>query len=82
MVKTYEAQILKDGHLSVAEDVLSEMNLQSGERVEITIRRFHADELDALSDNPLAEIIGMCGNIGKTDSSVNHDYYLYVEDKP
>ena len=82
MVRTCEAQVLDGGHLSVAEDVLNEMNLQRGERVEVTIRRFSEDELDDLSDNPLAEMIGMCGNIGKTDSSVNHDYYLYVEDNP
>ena len=82
MVRTYEAQVLDDGHLSVSDDVRHEMNLQSGERVEITIRRFPADVLDGLSDNPLAKMIGMCGNIGKTDLSVNHDYYLYQEDKP
>jgi len=82
MVRTYEAQVLDDGHLSVADDVRHEMNLQHGERVEVTIRRFSVDKLDVLSDNPLAEIIGMCGNIGKTDSSVNHDYYLYKVDEP
>jgi len=79
MVKTCEALVMDKGHLSVAEDVWHEMDLQSGERVEVTIRRFSED---ALKDNPLAEIIGMCGNIGKTDSSVNHDYYLYKDDNP
>ena len=79
MVRTYEALVMDDGHLSVADNVRHEMNLQRGERLEVTIRRFPED---ALTDNPLAEIIGMCGNIGKNDSSVNHDYYLYKEDNP
>ena len=72
MVRTYEALVMDNGHLSVADDVWHEMDLQRGERVEITIRRFPAD---AMQDNPLAKMVGMCGNIGKTDLSVNHDYY-------
>ena len=79
MARTYEALVMDDGHLSVADDVRNEMDLRHGERVEVTIRRFPED---GLTDNPLAEIIGMCGSIGKTDSSVNHDYYLYKEDNP
>ena len=81
MVKTCEALVMGDGHLSVAEDVWHEMDLQCGERVEVTIRRFPAKApLDM--DNPLAKMIGMCKGAGKTDMSVNHDYYLYKEDSP
>jgi len=81
MVKTCEALVMDNGYLSVAEDVRHEMDLRCGERVEVTIRRFSAQEpLDM--DNPLAKIIGMCKGGGKTDLSVNHDYYLYKEDNP
>ena len=79
MVRTYEALVMDDGHLSVAENVLHEMDLRRGERVEVTIRRFPAT---VPSENPLAEMIGLCGNIGKTDLSANHDQYLYKEDNP
>jgi len=79
MERTYEALVMDDGHLSIADNVRKEMNLQCGERVEITIRRFPVIEE---ADNPLMQMIGLCGDIGKTDSSVNHDYYLYVEDNP
>ena len=81
MVRTYEAQVLDDGHLSVADNVRHEMNLQRGERVEVTIRRFPVIE-QVEADNPLMQMIGLCGDIGKTDLSVNHDYYLYQEDNP
>jgi len=81
MVRTYEAQILDDGHLSVADNVRHEMNLQRGERVEVTIRRF-PEQVPLDMDNPLAKMIGMCKGGGKTDMSVNHDYYLYKEDEP
>jgi hypothetical protein len=81
MVKTCEALVMDDGYLSIAEDVRHEMDLRRGERVEITIRRFSTDEpMDA--DNPLMKMIGLCGEIGKTDLSVNHDHYLYREDNP
>ena len=81
MVKTCEALVMDDGHLSIAEEVRHEMDLRRGERVEVTIRRFLAIE-PADADNPLMKMIGLCGNIGKADSSVNHDYYLYKEDNP
>ena len=81
MARTYEALVMDDGHLSVADDVRNEMDLRHGERVEITIRRFPVIE-DVEADNPLMQMIGLCGDIGKTDLSVNHDYYLYVEDNP
>jgi len=79
MVRTYEALIMDDGHLSIAEEVRHEMDLRRGERVEVTIRRFPATE-PMNADNPMMKMIGLCGDIGKTDSSVNHDYYLYKED--
>ena len=37
--KTYEAEVLDDGHLSVAEDVRLQLGLKKGDRVEVTIRR-------------------------------------------
>ena len=81
MVRTCEALVMDDGHLSVADDVRNEMGLRLGDRVEITIRRFpEAVVLDP--DNPLAKMIGLCGGAGKTDASVKHDHYLYCEDRP
>jgi len=80
-MQTCEAFVMDDGHLSIAEEVRHEMGLRHGERVEVTIRRFAAIEpMDA--DNPLMKMIGLCGNVGKTDMSVNHDQYLYKEDNP
>ena len=81
MVRTCEALVMDDGHLSIAEEVRHEMDLRLGERVEVTIRRFPAQApLDM--DNPLAKMIGMCKGGVKTDLSINHDYYLYKEDNP
>ena len=80
MVRTCEALVMDDGHLSIAEEVRHEMDLRLGERVEVTIRRFPEVPLDM--DNPLAKMIGMCKGGVKTDLSINHDYYLYKEDNP
>ena len=65
MVKTCEALVMDDGHLSIADEVRHEMDLRRGERVEVTIRRFPVIE-PADADNPLLKMIGLCGNIGKT----------------
>ena len=81
MVKTCEALVMDKGHLSVAEDVWREMDLRSGERVEVTIRRFPT-QVPLDMDNPLVKMIGMCKGGGKTDMAINHDYYLYQEDNP
>jgi bifunctional DNA-binding transcriptional regulator/antitoxin component of YhaV-PrlF toxin-antitoxin module len=81
MTKTYEARVLDDGHLSVTEEVRRQLDLKSGDRLEVTIRRA---SLPAAVDpeNPLAKMVGFCQNSGKTDLSLNHDRYLYQEDKP
>jgi len=39
LTKTYEAQVLEDGHLSVREDVRQELGLKKGDRVEVTVKR-------------------------------------------
>jgi len=80
--KTYEAEVLDDGHLSVAEDVRLQLGLKKGDRVEVTIRR---PDLPAGVDptNPLVQLVGICqGDGNKTDLSVNHDKYLYHQDAP
>lgn len=79
--KTYEAKVLDDGHLSLADEVRHELDLKSGDRVEVTIRRpSKSANLDP--DNPLVKMIGMCEGDGKTDLALNHDRYLYKEDQP
>ena len=81
MTKSYEAEVLDDGHLSLAEDVRRQLDLKSGDRVEVTIRRPSASAaLDP--DNPLVKMIGMCEGGGKTDLALEHDRYLYHEDQP
>jgi len=84
MAKTYEALVLDDGRLSLAGDACHEMELKSGERVEVTINRFSGrDDLTGLDmDNPLVKMIGMCDGVEQTDLSVGHDRYLYRKDKP
>jgi bifunctional DNA-binding transcriptional regulator/antitoxin component of YhaV-PrlF toxin-antitoxin module len=79
MVKTCEALVMDDGHLSITEEVRHAMDLQRGERVEVTIRRF---PVAVPPENPLAKMIGLCGGIEKSDLSINHDFYLYKEDNP
>lgn len=81
LTKTYEAQVLDDGHLSVTEEVRQELGLRRGDRVEVTIRH---PKLPATVDpnNPLAQLIGICKGGNKTDSSLKHDHYLYHEDEP
>jgi hypothetical protein len=79
--KTYEARVLDDGHLSLTDEVRHELDLKSGDRVEVTIRRSsRSATLDP--ENPLVKMIGMCQGDGKTDSALNHDRYLYKEDQP
>ncbi len=79
--KSYEARVLHDGHLSLDEEARRELDLKSGDRVEVTIRRPSASaNLDL--DNPLVKMIGMCEGDGKTDLALRHDRYLYQEDQP
>jgi bifunctional DNA-binding transcriptional regulator/antitoxin component of YhaV-PrlF toxin-antitoxin module len=81
VIKTYEADVLRDGHLSVSEEVRSQLGLKEGDRVEVTIRRA---ELPAGVDpnNPLIQLIGICQGGDKTDLALKHDHYLYSEDAP
>jgi len=81
VTKSYEAEVLDDGHLSLAEEVRQQLDLKSGDRVEVTIRRPPASAALEL-DNPLVKMIGMCEGSGRTDSALRHDYYLYHKDQP
>jgi hypothetical protein len=77
-MKTYEAEVMKDGNIAVADEARREMDLRHGKRVEVTIRRFPAN---LPQDNPLAKLIGMCKNLDINDLSANHDRYLYKGDR-
>lgn len=75
MAKTYEAVVMADGRLALANDACHEMDLRSGDRVEITIQRLPPTEsLD--TDNPLMKLIGLCADVKRTDLSINHDDHL------
>ena len=81
MAKTYEAVVMDDGRLALADDACHEMDLRNGDRVEVTIQRLPATgSLDA--DNPLMKLIGLCADVKKTDLAINHDDYLYRKDNP
>ena len=76
----YVGIVLSDGHLSLPDEVIRELGLESGQRVEVTVRA--SDELDQLPDDayaPLRKLIGLA-QTGRTDAAERHDEYLYQED--
>jgi hypothetical protein len=73
---TYEAKLLKDGHLPVPR----KPKLPKGRKVVVSVSWEDGQPKGTSPDDPLWRIVGL-GNSGVNDAARRHDFHLYGQSR-
>ncbi len=66
---TFVTQIQEDKSIILPQEVRQKLRLESGDRVEVSIKKIKSGRLDLiLSENPLYQLIGLAGKLQKSES--------------
>lgn len=76
-VITFETEVLKDGHLSLPDEVKEQLHLKEGDKFLTSLEPLNENKENKLKKDPAYNLSAWAVDTGVDDLAQEHDHYLY-----